>query len=120
MNLFYLFFNFHFLLGSVFCSAGDRSSEFRSCTQRCEALTCRNLADVDKKLPLALKLTWWTCLEDCQYQCMHEVTALDISLNRPVRQFFGKVKLLEYSGISLFWSPVRIRGGGLISGVQLR
>ena len=83
-----------FVLVVVLCSSGDRSSDFISCCTRCEALTCRNAADGDKKLTIALKITGWTCLADCQYQCMHEVTALDINLNRPVRQFFGKVSSL--------------------------
>lgn len=98
MNSLYLVLIFHFL-EVIHCSAGDRSSEFRSCTKRCDALNCRNFVDVDEKLTFALRLTGWTCLEDCQYQCMHEVTVLDIRLNRPVRQFFGKVRRFIVVGV---------------------
>lgn len=77
-----------FFLDCSLCSVGDRSNDFRSCSSRCSSLSCE---DPNQELPFALKLTGWTCLEECQYQCMHQVTAEDVRLKRPVRQFFGKV-----------------------------
>ena len=80
------------VLGAVslaYCSVGDRSKDFKLCTNRCYRVTCNGTEDT--KLPLSLQLTGWTCLQDCQYNCMHEVTAQDVKSKRPVRQFFGKV-----------------------------
>ena len=85
---------FWFSLDCVLCSIGDRSNDFRSCTGQCHSLSCGNPSH---ELPFALRLTGWTCLEDCQYQCMHQVTAEDVRLQRPVRQFFGKV-CLDWEG----------------------
>lgn len=84
------------LVSFSLCSVGDRSSDFRSCTSRCSSHFC---SDPNHELPFALRLTRWTCYEDCQYQCMHEVTAQDIALSRPVRQFFGKWPFVRVLGI---------------------
>jgi len=73
-----------------YCSLGDRSSDFRSCTSRCNTVACER-SDAHNRLSISLRLTGWSCLEDCQYHCMHEVTDQDVKLQRPVRQFFGKV-----------------------------
>ena len=81
-----------YFVSFAFSSVGDRSSDFRSCTSRCHTLTC---GDPDHELPIVLRLTGWTCLQDCQYKCMHEVTDVDIQLNRPVRQFFGKASYVQ-------------------------
>lgn len=56
-------------------------------------------SDPNLELPFSLRLTGWTCHQDCQYQCMHEVTSKDIQLDRPVRQFFGKWPFVRIFGI---------------------
>ena len=92
-------------VGITFCSVGDRSNDFRSCTSRCHSLVCSDEGKV-VELSLPLQFTGWTCLEDCQYKCMHEVTAQDVELKRPIRQFFGKVVIVR-STVKLVSSTVR-------------
>ena len=72
------------------CSWGDRSYEFRSCVSDCDAVNCTG-SGVEERLPWVLRLLRWSCGEECQYQCMWQVTSEDVRLNRPVKQFFGKV-----------------------------
>ena len=69
-------------------SSGDRSVEFAFCTSKCVARDCTGTVE----LPLILRLFHWTCLENCQYECMHNVTLDDLAHERPVRQFYGKVR----------------------------
>ena len=64
-------------------SSGDRASEFTTCVQICTASKCQ---PHQFSLPLVLRLTRWTCNDDCKYTCMHAIT--DAS---PVtQQYFGK------------------------------
>ena len=88
------------LLGGPNCcqaSVGDRSRDFRSCVNGCHSSHCRlereggGVSAGEGELSWLLKVMGWTCLEDCQYKCMHEVTTEDVRNNRTVRQFFGKV-----------------------------
>ena len=72
------------LLPLASCSVGDRSHDFHSCVSFCVADGC--------SLSLPLRLLRWNCQHDCQYQCMHRVTAEDVRLGRRVRQFYGKVR----------------------------
>lgn len=71
------------------CSAGDRSHEFRSCVAVCWRESC---GPTGPPLPAHLTLLGWDCLENCQYDCMHAVTAEAIGKGQPVRQFYGKVR----------------------------
>lgn len=74
------------LVPQASCSVGDRSYDFRSCVSFCVANNC------SQELSLDLRLLGWDCQEDCQYQCMHRVTAEDVRAGRRVRQFYGKVQ----------------------------
>ena len=70
-------------------SLGDTSHEFSFCKDTCVASKCvKNKEAVD----WWLKLTGWSCQDNCLYSCMHEVTAEGVRLGKPIRQFFGKVK----------------------------
>jgi len=74
------------LVPQASCSVGDRSYDFRSCVSFCVANNC------SQELSFDLRLLGWDCQEDCQYQCMHRVTAEDVRAGRRVRQFYGKVQ----------------------------
>ena len=74
-------------LSLVECSAGDRSHQFVSCVYQCNRDLCKDGGN----LSLVLRTLRWSCLENCQYECMHNVTEEDLRNNRPVKQFFGKV-----------------------------
>ena len=90
-----------FCAGSTYCSVGDRSRDFKSCANRCQSLAC---SDGNVQLSLSLQFTGWTCLENCRYQCMHQVTAQDVALKKPIRQFFGKVCTRAYCIINYVFS----------------
>lgn len=50
-------------------------------------------------MPAHLTLLGWDCLENCQYDCMHAVTAEAIGKGQPVRQFYGKWPFVRLLGI---------------------
>ena len=72
-------------------SSGDRSAPFRGCLIRCVTVNCSS--DERIKLSLSLRVLAWDCPSNCQYQCMRIMTDQDVHLGRPVRQFYGKVRL---------------------------
>lgn len=74
------------LAAYVIASSGDRSSEYQNCVIRCSVDTCVS----SSMLPLVLKLTRWTCADDCKYTCMHVVTNKAVELGVPIEQYHGK------------------------------
>lgn len=59
-------------------SEGDRSPEYRMCVSSCTADLCRDHVDdgimFAHRLPFILRLTRWTCEDDCKYHCTHRIT----------------------------------------------
>ncbi|KAJ3127107.1 hypothetical protein HK098_006804 [Nowakowskiella sp. JEL0407] len=72
-------------LSTINASSGDRNPPFQFCLSACEA-NCPN-AD---PLALHLRLTLWTCSDNCKYECMRSITAKHVSENQPIHQYFGK------------------------------
>ncbi|KAJ1017917.1 hypothetical protein NDA13_006528 [Ustilago tritici] len=71
------------LLALILCplalaSEGDRSPEYRMCVSSCTADLCRDHVDdgimFAHRLPFILRLTRWTCEDDCKYHCTHRIT----------------------------------------------
>lgn len=71
-------------------SEGDDSPEFQACVEHCVQDECPN-----KVLPIYLRLTLWSCPDDCRYNCMHEITAR----NDTVVQYYGKWPFYRFFGI---------------------
>ncbi|KAJ6630255.1 Per1-like-domain-containing protein [Mycena sp. CBHHK59/15] len=102
-------------LATVWASSGDRSPEFENCLTRCGDARC----DPSRPIPLStpLRITRWTCSDDCKYACMHEITTRNIALGDPVHQYYGKWPFWRFAGMqepasvafSLlnFWAHVR-------------
>ena len=87
-------------------SLGDRSYDFQSCVSRCVGERCRSSA-ASTSLEVPLRLMWWTCRENCSYTCMRSVTADDVRLNRPIRQFYGKVCVgINKINKKLYWDEL--------------
>ncbi|TKY90316.1 hypothetical protein EX895_000314 [Sporisorium graminicola] len=67
-----------FLAPTASASEGDRSPEYRLCVNSCTADVCRDNVDdgtmLAHRLPFILRLTRWTCEDDCKYHCTHRVT----------------------------------------------
>ncbi|TDL20227.1 Per1-like protein [Rickenella mellea] len=85
-----------FLAGSVCASAGDRAQDFRDCTALCRQTKCDAS---NEPLPLALRLTMWTCSDDCEYSCMHVATDLAEESDTPIQQYHGKWPFWRFIGM---------------------
>lgn len=66
------------LAPAVLASQGDRSPEYKKCVKSCTYDLCRDGVDDGTveahPLPLILRLTAWTCKDNCKYHCTHQVT----------------------------------------------
>ena len=81
-------------------SSGDRSDEFQRCLSKCTRQTCTSAAEDDiRPLPLALRLTRWTCADECKYACMHALTDLAVESGVPVQQYYGKWPFWRLAGM---------------------
>lgn len=66
--------------GTATASQGDRSPEYNNCVNSCNLDSCLVPPTWDDgvahytRLPLVLRLTRWSCLDDCKYHCTHRVT----------------------------------------------
>lgn len=85
------------LFGMVLASSGDVSSAFKICVDRCDTARCQTQQPL--VLPLTLRLTFWTCIDDCQYNCMHEITSEAIERGAPVEQYHGKWPFWRFAGM---------------------
>ncbi|KAF8162763.1 Per1-like protein [Crassisporium funariophilum] len=81
----------------VHASSGDRSPEFADCVDRCQSAQCG--PGYETSAPLSLRLTRWTCTDDCKYGCMHEITDRDIKRGKDVQQYHGKWPFWRLLGI---------------------
>lgn len=78
-------------------SSGDRSPEYRDCVASCEKHSCIN--QPWKVLPFALRMTRWTCLDDCKYTCMHTITNAAIHAGTRIHQYHGKWPFWRFAGM---------------------
>ncbi|KAI8999119.1 Per1-domain-containing protein [Trametes punicea] len=86
------------LVSSTQASSGDRAEDFRSCVSLCESRTCEGGLPAIS-LPLAMRLTGWTCIDDCKYQCMHLITDRAIQHGTRVQQYYGKWPFWRFAGM---------------------
>ena len=107
-----------FQLSTVLASSGDRSPLFSTCVSSCESNFCTN-EDLSFPLPPSLRLTRWTCLDDCKYGCMQLITDEAIRDGTRIHQYYGKWPFWRLWGMqepasvafSLMNLFVHIRGG---------
>ena len=85
------------LLTSAYASSGDRSQEFIECVDLCRAAHCG--PHFWDSLSLALRVTCWSCTDDCKYGCMHQITDRDIENGRKVQQYHGKWPFWRLAGM---------------------
>ncbi|KAJ7494395.1 Per1-like protein [Mycena galericulata] len=100
---------------TAWASWGDMDPEFENCLTRCGNSRCGPAHSVSLSIPL--RLTRWTCEDDCKYTCMNEITTRNIKLGDPVHQYYGKWPFWRLAGMqepasvafSLlnFWTHVR-------------
>lgn len=86
----------------VRCSDGDENVQFQVCLMNCIEDSC------PRPLPLSLRLFWWTCEDDCKYQCMwsknsiHSFSTLSQQQQQqptPTMKYYGKWPFKRMIGI---------------------
>ncbi|KAH9977103.1 Per1-like protein [Lactifluus volemus] len=84
----------------VIASSGDQSDAFQTCLQQCTRQSC---APEDRRSlqaqPLALRLTRWTCTDDCKYTCMHTLTDFAAESGVRMEQYYGKWPFWRFAGM---------------------
>ena len=83
-------------------SSGDRSDEFQRCLAKCTRDTCDATGGGGgggHPNALALRLTRWTCTDECKYACTHAVTDLALESGVRVEQFYGKWPFWRFAGM---------------------
>ncbi|KAI6140430.1 Per1-like protein [Pisolithus tinctorius] len=75
-------------------SSGDRSSDFQNCLSKCVG-RCHPWT----VLSLDLRLTRWTCTDDCKYTCMHMLTDNAVRDGKPIQQYYGKWPFWRFLGM---------------------
>lgn len=61
----------------VIASSGDRDSLFINCIQKCKCKPNSGLFS-------------WSCLDNCKYECMWQITDMYRRHNQPTHQYYGK------------------------------
>lgn len=108
---------------TAYASTGDRSDAFQRCLNKCTTQSCTATANDGRRgrssdsntnnhndtpkspsraqqtLPLALRLTRWTCADDCKYTCMHTLTDFALESGVRVEQFYGKWPFWRFAGM---------------------
>ena len=85
------------LSASVYASSGDRSQEFINCVDLCKVARCG--PHFWSNSSLALRVTRWSCTDDCKYECMHEITDREIQSGRRIQQYHGKWPFWRLAGM---------------------
>lgn len=85
------------LVSSALASSGDSSPLFIDCVDLCNTERCQPPQAVVLSWPL--QLTQWSCLDDCKYSCMHEITGRDVARGDPIQQYYGKWPFWRFAGM---------------------
>jgi hypothetical protein len=80
----------------VLASSGDRSKAFQDCLVDCYPSQC------PQNLPLFLRITLWTCEDDCAYRCSHVVTD-DAEMRILAQKGATVVRIQQFYGKWAFW-----------------
>lgn len=80
----------------VVASSGDRAREFGECIVKCQSERCGRFEALKS---LSLRLTRWTCTDDCKYTCMHDITDHAVATGRPIQQYYGKWPFWRLAGM---------------------
>lgn len=89
-------------------SQGDRSPEYIKCVDSCKLDSCFVGPEWDDgtahatRIPLMLRLTGWTCIDDCKYHCTHRLT--NEAYDRVIKIRQDSVHLVEAEAARAGWS----------------
>lgn len=82
----------------IHASSGDRNPGFQRCLSYKMSQQCRN-EEFYEDLPLSLRLTQWSCEDDCKYQCSHIMTDKAEKEQRRIEQYYGKWAFWRLLGV---------------------
>ncbi|KAJ1922531.1 hypothetical protein IWQ60_006458 [Tieghemiomyces parasiticus] len=115
------------LLALVAASTGDRAQPFQICVRNCELDVCHvnDPNPTTESLPRILRVFFWTCSQNCRYECMQAITSTAQARGEPIQQYYGKWPFYRLLGIQepasvlfsilngyahyVHWRPVRER-----------
>ncbi|ORZ09291.1 Per1-like protein [Absidia repens] len=89
-------------------SKGNQQPVFLQCVDQCTDSQCPTT------LPLSLRLLFWSCRENCQYNCMQAITDKAIEHADEVMQYYGKWPFYRWLGIQEPASVLFSIGNGLV------
>jgi post-GPI attachment to proteins factor 3 len=116
MRLYFLPLSFLLVIAATctiaYASSGDRSDTFRRCVGKCVKQSCtatdddgsgsrttRPVHHAQQPLPLALRLTRWSCADNCKYACMHMLTDFALESGVQMEQYYGKWPFWRFAGM---------------------
>src|ERR1700761_1837035 len=82
----------------TYASSGDRNTGFQRCLSEKISKQCRS-QDFYQNLPLTLRLTRWSCEDDCKYQCSHIMTNRAVKHQQRIEQYYGKWAFWRFLGM---------------------
>ncbi|KZT20312.1 Per1-like protein [Neolentinus lepideus HHB14362 ss-1] len=84
------------ILGALqgWASSGDRSQEFQACVSLCTSGLCAS-----HQVSLISRITRWSCIDECKYACMHQITSRDINSKVRLHQYYGKWPFWRFAGM---------------------
>ncbi|ORX88893.1 Per1-like protein [Basidiobolus meristosporus CBS 931.73] len=83
------------LVTLAYGSSGDQQPVFVNCVDVCEQSIC----GTNPTLPLILRITRWSCLDNCKYNCMRQATEAAVERGEEIVQYYGKWPFIRLFGL---------------------
>ncbi|CAF0739572.1 unnamed protein product [Didymodactylos carnosus] len=86
----------------VLCSEGDKHYIYQSCLHHCQQINCSTSSGLNSfhlKQSVFEQLTFWSCPDECAYQCMWKTVNHMQKNEKRVAQFHGKWPFIRLFGI---------------------
>ncbi|KAK5645161.1 hypothetical protein RI129_006461 [Pyrocoelia pectoralis] len=91
-----------FFVNNSIQSLGDSSPFYQKCLERCDLLNCTedglHFTD-DKQQSIILQITQWSCIDECQYDCMWQTVFAFHKRKWNIPQFHGKWPFIRILGM---------------------
>src|SRR5258707_8275996 len=84
-----------FFAVTVCASSAARAGDYQHCLSKATESRCSK----PQNLPLAMRLTRWTCEDDVKYTCMHSVVDKAIEEGGNMQQYYGKWPFWRFLGM---------------------
>ena len=93
--------SYFILISKIFASAGDRSYVHQKCLQECKSNICSQFSDITyaQTQYWSYRLLGWSCLDDCDYECMWKTVEAFKKDGNSCPQFKGKWPFIRFAGV---------------------